>query len=226
MQLLRSAAATSVVQLLELRFSSCSRRSCSLRFVVLQAAFLLELGLVLLLEAVFALFQAAFLVAQLPVGLLDFAVEFLALLEEFVLGLELGFLAEVVRFLVGLADDFGGPVLALLRLRRSCRRIVLKQTNAPPARPKMPARQLHKMISTTRATPSVARGAERQPTGNALSLIGDSHTIGRGSHGAARLTRDPQRDPVVPRANRYLGATNYGRADHSPAIGQDARRWG
>src|SRR5207248_8131663 len=61
----------------------------------LEGAFLLDLGLVLLLERVLALVQAALLFAQLPAELLGLAVEGLALLEEFVLRLEFGFLADV-----------------------------------------------------------------------------------------------------------------------------------
>ena len=83
---------------------------------VLEQAFLLQLHLVLLFLRVLAFFQAAFLLAQLALGVLDFAVELLALLDDFVLGPQLGFFADVLRFLGGLGQDLGGAVLGAIEV--------------------------------------------------------------------------------------------------------------
>ena len=53
---------------------------------MLQGPLFLELHLVLLIDDVFAFFQATFLFAELGAGLLVFAVQFFALAEQLVLG--------------------------------------------------------------------------------------------------------------------------------------------
>ena len=67
-----------------------------LALVVFQDAFLLELGLVLLIEHVLTFFQPAFLFADFLAGFFNVPVEFLAFLEQLVLRLELGIADDVV----------------------------------------------------------------------------------------------------------------------------------
>jgi hypothetical protein len=87
-----------------------------LLFIVLEQAILLELKLQFLLEGVLAFFQPALLIALLVFGLLDLAIEFLAFVEDFVLGLELGFFAKVFRPLSRLRKDFGGAILGAVEI--------------------------------------------------------------------------------------------------------------
>ena len=58
---------------------------------------------------ILALFQPAFLLAQLAFARFHFTTEFVALLKEFILGAKIGFLVKILGFLAGLGDD----VLAL-----------------------------------------------------------------------------------------------------------------
>src|SRR5262249_20386209 len=77
---------------------------------MLGGALLLRKVALQLFNSVFALFQAAFLLANLAACLFHFAAEFGPLLEQLVLGAQVGFLIEIVRFLACLGQDF----LALL----------------------------------------------------------------------------------------------------------------
>src|SRR5207245_9940870 len=80
---------------------------------VFEDALFFELGLVLLIERVLAFFQPAFLLAQIVAVLFDVPVKFLAFLEEFVLGFELGLLAKIFSFLFGSGENVSGVGLAL-----------------------------------------------------------------------------------------------------------------
>ena len=84
-------------------------------------------GLVLLFQAVLALFEAAFLLAQLAAGLFDLAVEFLALLEQLVLGLELGTFADGVGILLGAMGDLGDASLDAIQAE------AIKEASSPEA---------------------------------------------------------------------------------------------
>ncbi len=72
---------------------------------VFEAAFLLEQGLVFLLQGVLALGEAAFQFTQIGAALFGLALEFFPPTEKVVLGLQFGFLADAVGFVTGAADD-------------------------------------------------------------------------------------------------------------------------
>src|SRR5438034_10723095 len=65
---------------------------------MLEGSVFLELGLVFLVESVFALFQPPLLVADFIAGLFHLPVEVLPLIEQLVLGLELRLLDDVLGF--------------------------------------------------------------------------------------------------------------------------------
>ena len=69
---------------------------------VFQSPFLLDLGLVFLIEHVLALLQTAFLLADLGAGFLHLPVEIFAFPEQLILGFEFGIADDAVGFLAGL----------------------------------------------------------------------------------------------------------------------------
>src|SRR5215813_10523685 len=73
--------------------------------------FFLDLGLVLLINKVLTLFDAAFMIPQFVAGLFHFAVEFLPPGKQVVFRLQLGGLQDVIGFALGLGDNLGGSGL-------------------------------------------------------------------------------------------------------------------
>src|SRR5262249_37593681 len=78
-----------------------------LALLVLDVALLLLQRLLLLVEAVFAFFQPALLLALLGAGLFHLAVELFAFPEQLVLGLQVGFLEDVFGFFFSLLREVG-----------------------------------------------------------------------------------------------------------------------
>src|SRR5947209_9624239 len=73
--------------------------------------------LVLLLEAVLFLLEPAFLFARLVFELLDLASEFVALAEDFLLGLQLRFPDEVLGIPLGLFNQLSRPRIGTIQIQ-------------------------------------------------------------------------------------------------------------